>query len=206
MPPPLKRRREIIDLTTDDERPFSDEEIRHLELTLIDLPNELLIQIMKERTADEYIKLLQTSHTLMRRFEPLNNTMFSFYLEKDFNEKIPPSLDARTAYLIRRVPPKVRYVSIYKQTNEDEYPLFQDQFFIKTKPQISHRIQAAEVLKRNYAYILEEEEHYNEHNNDEVVYEVRISEPITGDRLYPYVKWYENKFTTIIDRLLSDIE
>ena len=157
---------------------FTPEQIK----SLSDLPNELLIKIFKNRSADEYVQIAKTSATLMKRLESINQDMFRYYLKSDFNVSIPATFDARTAYMTRKACPLVRFVSVLtEETNHDgtlvvSYP--RQLFFIESST-ISLEKQVVDLIRNDFRYTLDDEANGNGLEEDGW-YHVQISDPITG--------------------------
>lgn len=191
----LKRNFELIDLTNDEDETFDEAQINQFEVMLKDLPNELLLRIMKDRNVNEYLKLMQTSQTLMKRFESINEEMFRYYLKKEFDETVPALFDARTAYLMRRAKTKFRYVYVCRSTFGNRRLVDQTiitRKFFKSVPQETLSdvyIRVFELLQNNpkiKAILSMEEEEDALYGDDEDVvqntqYTVVISETITID-------------------------
>ena len=97
-----------------------EKKLRQFETTLSDLPNEMLIRIMKEHSADDFLELLQTSQALMERLAVINDDMFRYFLKRDFDLPVPPTFDARTAYLMRRHAEKKYQMSYELHYRDDQ--------------------------------------------------------------------------------------
>lgn len=137
--------RMYIDLTTDD-----DVEKERFNTSLLHLPNELLINVLKERSARDYLLLSATSRAHAQRLQQIDNDMFRYYLQRDFTETIPRNLDARTAYLVRARLPLLRFFELTKMSESNIEHELSGRYFFRPSMTMALNFQIATILEKIY--------------------------------------------------------
>ena len=183
---PLKRSRGKIDLTNEDDV----KRLEEFEISLKDLPNEILMMILEHRSARDYLILSSTSKALAQRFLQIDNDMFRIFMRRDFKEIIPRELDARTAYIVRARLPIMRYFELRALNELDSEHDLVGRYFFRPSITMDLNVQIANTLEKVYPKTFGT---IREEHNELLDYEyvLNISEPLVNKEEAWSPRWIE---------------